>query len=212
MLPVLRELPASHSAMDAGQEADSKQSGHPRGRESAQKPTNRAVQDHEEWRGYVISVILGITWRTGGMRKAGSRKTTGRLLQQSTHKPEPSQRPGRRERRRQVRRAVVGQKLHSVSLKHFLPKAGLKRHWLLRGRVQPNPLSLSGRHTQKVQVGPWPIFPIHLHGLWPLSSHTWLLTRGTHASGGDSLWWQVFGGTFSLRRTGVLCDSGVFRL
>lgn len=114
MLPVLKELPAAHRAMDAGQEADSEQSGHPGGRESAQKPTIRAVQDHEERRGYVISVILGITRRTGGVRKAGSRKTTGRLLQQSKQKPEPSQRPGRRERRRQVRRAAVGQKLHCV--------------------------------------------------------------------------------------------------
>lgn len=40
VLPVLRELPASHRAVDTGQEADSKQSSHPRGRESAQKPTN----------------------------------------------------------------------------------------------------------------------------------------------------------------------------
>ena len=85
------------------------------------------------------------------MRKAGSRKTTGRLLQQPKHKPEPSQRPRGRERR-QVRRALGGRKLHSVSLKHILPKAGLKHHWLPRGRVQRNPpLSMDlGRNTQKV--------------------------------------------------------------
>lgn len=55
--PVLRELPASHRAMDSGQEADSKQSSHPRGGLRRSLQTELSVITRHG--GYVSSITPG---------------------------------------------------------------------------------------------------------------------------------------------------------